>query len=204
MGTGCADPRSPLLRGRTRSHAGFLTDSLWQSDSPGKELLAETGLGVRSEATMVVWKFLHIAAMFGAVSIFVGQGMLSAGIARTGDVRAIRRALAAEARFQPAGVFLFLLGIVLGVVTALTGDFDLTAPWLLISYGLVAVTLVVGIAYHGPRGKKLQALAEASSENELSGPLRAAINAPTARVVVAVDSLIWLAIIYMMVVKPFS
>ena len=153
---------------------------------------------------MVVWKFLHIAAMFGAVSIFVGQGMLSAGIARTGDVRAIRRALAAEARFQPAGVFLFLLGIVLGVVTALTGEFDLTAPWLLISYGLVAVTLVVGIAYHGPRGKKLQALAEASSENELSGPLRAAINAPTARVVVAVDSLIWLAIIYMMVVKPFS
>jgi hypothetical protein len=153
---------------------------------------------------MIVWKFLHIAAMFGAVSIFVGQGLLSAGIARTGDVRAIRPALAAEARFQPTGVALFVLGIVFGVVTALTGEFDLTAPWLLIAYGLVLVTLVTGVAYHAPRGKKLQALAEASSENELSAPLRALIDAPSARVVVALDSLIWLAIIYAMVVKPFS
>lgn len=152
---------------------------------------------------MIVWKFLHIAAMFGAVSIFVGQGMLSAGIARTGDVRAIRRALAAEARFQPAGGALFVLGIVFGFVTALTGDFDLTAPWLLIAYGLVAVTFVTGIAYHGPRGKKLQALAEASSENELSAPLRTLIDSPSARVVVALDTLIWLAIVYVMVVKPF-
>jgi uncharacterized membrane protein len=153
---------------------------------------------------MIVWKFLHIAAMFGAVSIFIGQGLLSAGIARTGDVRAIRRALAAEARFQPTGAALFVLGIIFGVVTALTGEFDLTAPWLLIAYGLVLVTLVTGIAYHGPRGKKLQTLAEASSENELSAPLRALIDAPSARVVVALDSLIWLAIIYVMVVKPFS
>jgi hypothetical protein len=153
---------------------------------------------------MIVWKFLHIAAMFGAVSIFVGQGLLSAGIARTGDVRAIRRALAAEARFQPTGVALFVLGIVFGVVTALTGEFDLTAPWLLIAYGLVLMTFVTGIAYHGPRVKKLQTLAEASSENELSAPLRTAIDAPRARVVVPLDSLIWLAIIYVMVVKPFS
>ncbi len=43
---------------------------------------------------MTFWKFLHIAAMFGAVSIFVGQGVLSAAIASTGDVRAIRRTLA--------------------------------------------------------------------------------------------------------------
>jgi hypothetical protein len=40
---------------------------------------------------MTVWRFLHIAAMFAAVSVFLGQGLLSAGIARTGDVRAIRR-----------------------------------------------------------------------------------------------------------------
>jgi hypothetical protein len=38
-----------------------------------------------------VWKFLHIASMFVAVSIFVGQGMLSGVVARTGDVRAVRR-----------------------------------------------------------------------------------------------------------------
>jgi hypothetical protein len=153
---------------------------------------------------MTVWRFLHIAAMFAAVSVFLGQGLLSAGIARTGDVRAIRRALAAEARFQPAGGALFLLGIVFGFVTALTGEFDLTAPWLLIAYGLVVVVLATGIVYHGPRGRKLKALAEASPENEPSEALRALIDAPSARVVTAVDGLLWLALIYVMVVKPFS
>ena len=43
-----------------------------------------------------VWKFLHIASMFLAVSIFVGQGMLSGVVARSGDVAAVRRVMAAE------------------------------------------------------------------------------------------------------------
>lgn len=153
---------------------------------------------------MTVWKFLHIAAMFAAVSIFVGQGLLSAAIAGTGDVRAIRRVLAAEARFQPVGGGLFLLGIVFGFVAALTGDFDLTAAWLLVAYGLVVVILVTGIAYHGPRGKRLHQLAEASPEDQPTEALRAFIRAPSARVVTMLDTLVWLAIIYVMVAKPFS
>ena len=52
---------------------------------------------------VTVWKFLHIASMFVAVSIFVGQGMLSGVVARSGDVRALRWVLAAEDRFGPAG-----------------------------------------------------------------------------------------------------
>ena len=51
----------------------------------------------------VVWKFLHIASMFAAVSIFVGQGMLTGVVARSGDVRALRRVLAASDRFAPIG-----------------------------------------------------------------------------------------------------
>jgi hypothetical protein len=49
------------------------------------------------------WKFLHIASMLAAVSIFVGQGMLSGAVARSGDVRALRRVLATEDRFAPVG-----------------------------------------------------------------------------------------------------
>jgi hypothetical protein len=153
---------------------------------------------------VTIWKFLHIAAMFGAVSIFVGQGMLSAAIAGTGDVRAIRRALAAEARFGPAGGILFLLGLGFGFIAALTGDLDLTAPWLLIAYGLVAFILVTGIAYHGPRGRRLQALAEASPETGPSEELHALIAQPSARVVTTIDSLVWIAVIYVMVAKPFT
>lgn len=66
-----------------------------------------------------VWKFLHIASMFTAVSIFVGQGMLTGVVARGGDVRALRRVLAAGDRFGPIGGGLFLLGIVSGFVTAI-------------------------------------------------------------------------------------
>ena len=36
-----------------------------------------------------LWKFGHIVAMFVAVSIFVGQGMLEGAVARSGDVRAL-------------------------------------------------------------------------------------------------------------------
>jgi hypothetical protein len=153
---------------------------------------------------MTIWQFLHIASMFSAVALFVGQGMLSAGIAQTGDVRAIRRTLAVEARFGPAGGVLFLAGIAFGFITALTGEFDLTAPWLVIAYALAAVVLVTGIAYHGPRGRKLQALAAASPEDEPSEALRALIGAPSARVVAVLDGLLWLALIYVMVAKPFS
>jgi hypothetical protein len=70
-----------------------------------------------------IWKFLHIAAMFAAVSIFVGQGMLSGAVARSGDIRAVRRILAAEDRFAPSGV-------VMNVIDGLA--------WLAIIYVMVA------------------------------------------------------------------
>jgi hypothetical protein len=43
---------------------------------------------------------------------------------------------------------LFLLGIVFGFVTAITGDFDLTETWLLIGYVLSLFILVNGPTYH--------------------------------------------------------
>ena len=74
---------------------------------------------------MTIWKFLHIASMFVAVSIFVGQGMLSGVVARSEDVRALRRVLAAEDRFTPIGGGFFLLGLAFGFVTAIVGEIDL-------------------------------------------------------------------------------
>jgi hypothetical protein len=89
-----------------------------------------------------LWKFGHIVAMFVAVSIFVGQGMLEGAVARSGDVRALRRVLAAEDRFAPIGGGILLLGVVLGFVTAIVGDLDLTQAWLVIGYVLTAIIFV--------------------------------------------------------------
>jgi uncharacterized membrane protein len=150
------------------------------------------------------WKFLHIASMFLAVSIFVGQGMLSGTVARSGDVRAIRRVLAAEDRFAPVGGGVFLLGIVFGFVTAIAGDFDLTQTWLVIGYVLAALILVTAFVYHIPTATKLKELADASPDDTPSAELRAFVVAPIGRVVNVIDGVLWLALIYVMVAKPFS
>jgi uncharacterized membrane protein len=151
----------------------------------------------------MIWKFLHIAAMFVAVSIFVGQGMLSGAVARTGDVRAVRRILTVEDRFAPIGGGL-LLGIVFGFITAITGDLDLTETWLVIGYVLSLFILVNGLTYHRMQAGKLKAAAAAGSEDVPSDGLRALAAAPSGVMMNVIDGLAWLAIIYVMVAKPFS
>ena len=153
---------------------------------------------------MLIWKFLHVAAMFLAVAVFVGQGMLSARIVGTGDVHTIRRLITVEARFQPIGGGLLLLGLIFGFITATSAGFALTAPWLLISYGLVLIILVIGATFHGPHDRSLKKLAEESPEDQPSDELSAFIAAPSARVVAAVDGFVWLALVFVMVVKPFT
>jgi Predicted integral membrane protein (DUF2269) len=153
---------------------------------------------------MTFWKFLHIASMFLAVSIFVGQGMLSGAMARSGDVRALRRVLAAEDRFAPVGGGIFLLGIVFGFVTAIVGDLDLTQTWLVIGYVLAAVILLNAFLYHVPQARRLEAAAGSSPDDRPSDELRALIEAPSGVWMNVFDGVVWLAIIYVMVAKPFS
>jgi hypothetical protein len=153
---------------------------------------------------MELWKFGHIVAMFVAVSIFVGQGMLEGAIARSGDVRALRRVLAAEDRFAPIGGGILLLGVVFGFVTAIVGDLDLTQAWLVIGYVLTAIIFVNAFAYHIPTANKLKALSAASPDDEPSAELRAAIAAPIGAVMNVVDGVVWLALIFVMVAKPFG
>ncbi len=57
----------------------------------------------RWRLALTAWTFLHVASMFVAVSIFIGQGLLSGAVGRSGDVRALRRVLAMEDRFAPVG-----------------------------------------------------------------------------------------------------
>lgn len=151
-----------------------------------------------------LWKFLHIASMFLAVSIFVGQGMLSGAVARSGDVHALRRVLASEDRFAPVGGAFFLLGIVFGFLTAIVADFDLTKTWLLIAYVLSLFILVNGLTYHRRLAERLKAAVEASPGDRASGEVRAIAGAPSAAVMNVIDGLAWLGIIYVMVAKPFS
>jgi uncharacterized membrane protein len=151
-----------------------------------------------------IWKFLHIAFMFVAVSIFVGQGMLSGAVARSGDAPALRRVLASEDRFAPIGGAMFILGIVFGFLTAITGEFDLTQTWLLIGYALALFILVNGLTYHRRQAERLKAVVSTSADERPSEELRTMASAPSVVVMNVIDSIAWLAIIYVMVAKPFS
>jgi uncharacterized membrane protein len=115
-------------------------------------------------------------------------------------VVALRRVLAAEDRFAPVGGVMFLLGIVFGFLTAIVGDFDLTQTWLLIAYALTLFILVNGITYHRMQADKLKTAAEAGDGDRA----RALASAPSATVMNLIDGVAWLAIIYVMVAKPFS
>jgi hypothetical protein len=97
-----------------------------------------------------------------------------------------------------------LLGIAFGVIAALTGGLDLTQAWLILGYVLTAIILVLAFAYHAPTSNKLKALAAASGDDQPSAELRAAIERPIGRLVNVVDGLVWLGVIFVMVVKPFS
>jgi len=151
------------------------------------------------------WKFLHIACMFGAVALIVGGGVINGLIQRGKDVRAIRSVIAAEGRVAPVAGVLMVAGIIFGFVTAIAADFDLTAPWLLISYALVLAIILIGALYHGPQGKKLDEAAAASPDSGPSSELLTVIGGTGRnRLVNVADSLLWLALIFVMVVKPFG
>ena len=91
-----------------------------------------------------------------------------------------------------------------GFVTAITADFDLTQTWLVIAYVLAAFILVNGLTYHQGQAKKLKAVVDGATDDQPSAELRALASAPSVAVMNVIDGLAWLAIIYVMVAKPFS
>jgi uncharacterized membrane protein len=150
-------------------------------------------------------KFLHVACMFGAVTVIAGGGLISGRVLRSGNVAAIRRVLDVERRIgNLVGGPLFIGGIAFGLIAALAGGFDLTARWLLIAYVLVAANFANGVLLYEPHARRLAAAAEASDEGAPSAELRALIDAPRTNIVPGADALLWLAIIFVMVVKPLS
>jgi hypothetical protein len=133
---------------------------------------------------------------------------------RPGDVVGRCRALGRRPRASPrpgnrgpvapVGGGIFALGIVFGFITAISGDLDLTQTWLIIGYVLAAFILVNAFVYHAPQARKLEAAAKASPDDQPSAELRALIDAPSATWVNVLDGAVWLALIYVMVAKPFS
>jgi hypothetical protein len=143
---------------------------------------------------MLILKFLHIAVMFTAVAISTGPELVLRGVARSGDVRAIRAGYAIADRIGKAIPPAFFIGVILGLLTAWAGGFNFLSAWLLIAYVLFVVAMIPHVA----------ALAARSPDEAPSAELATALADRRAKVLFAVEALIVLAFIFDMVLKPFS
>ena len=147
---------------------------------------------------MLLFKFLHIVSMFGVVTLFVGGWVFWDLVARSGDRDSLRRVDAATAVTGKIGAGLLVVGILAGLATALTGGFDLLAPWLLIAY-LVLLSDVVVLrlfAIHVDRVRK--------ATDDPSADLQRVASSPLANVTIAGAVGFWALLIADMVLKPFS
>jgi len=122
----------------------------------------------------------------------------------TRGVPTIRSAFRLHGRIGPAIPVLFLLGAAFGLVAVFTGAFNPFEPWLLIAYVVFILALVNGGAVMGRWGARVAALAEASPPEAPSGELAAAIDDSGMRAAFWIETLLIVAVVFDMVIKPFS
>lgn len=153
---------------------------------------------------MLILKVLHIVSMFAGVSLVLGMGSVAGLIARQGDVRAIRSTFPIFIRLARLIGPFFILGLVFGLATAVTGGFDLLRPWLLIAYALFVAATALGVGIEGPWQQKVLAAATASPDDAPSSELLGLVHDPRERFAFWATVVILAAFIVDMVFKPFG
>jgi len=149
----------------------------------------------------VLFKFLHIATMFAAVASAVIPEVVLHLVANTRDPRAIATFAQVAERIGRVLPVFFVGGAIFGLLAAWTGQLDFTAPWLIATYVLFVIAIVVGARFSDPWVARVQAAASAS-EDTPSASLAAVVAEPRAKVVSAWMMLTILVIIALMVFKP--
>lgn len=152
----------------------------------------------------IVFKYVHVAAMFFAIALALSTEQVVRRVAGSGDPRAIATAVSRSEPLARLSDALFGIGIVAGIIAALTGNMNLLAPWLVLSYVAVAAAFALGMLVIAPWSKRLEAAAAASPDGTASPELRAVIDDGQARAGSwALVGLIAL-LVFLMVVQPFG
>ena len=152
----------------------------------------------------LAFKFLHISAMFFAVAAALFGEIGVQAVARRGDVLGLR-SLAPVLEVLGKGVpVFFVAGLIFGLLAAWTGEFNLLAPWLLISYALFAFAMALGSLVSEPWAKRVVEAAFASPSDAPSAELRAAIADRRGPVSAAVLVIVIVTFVFVMVFKPLS
>ena len=147
---------------------------------------------------MVVWKVLHILSMFLGVTLLFAYEVVFHRAVHRGNREAIAALAGQRALVDNTGIGLVMAGIVFGLLTAWTGNFGFTAPWLIIAYVLVALIIVLGAGPETAYAKRLQA-----AVGEGDQAFEAARRDPR-RHLVWVSAVLYGLVIVDMVAKPLS
>ena len=152
---------------------------------------------------MGIWLPLHALIAVFAFGMLMVPGLIFERIAETGDVRTIRSVFAiATKRAQIGGPLVFLAGFI-GLWLVHQMGFAWNSGWLIASYACFIGIVVLGIGYHARWENKVYELALASPDDAPSAELRAVIDQPNRRSIGYMSAALWLAILYLMVAKPF-
>jgi uncharacterized membrane protein len=150
-----------------------------------------------------VWtllKFLHVAAVIAVFSIQIASDLYFQRVARSGSTEAVAKLGAAIRKRGFVEAVIFEIAVVLGILTALFGSFDLLAPWLLMSYAIIVITIVFAITY---AAKPFTAILEAAEAGDAEAMERA-VRAPGRRFALATGVTLYSLLVFLMVVKPFA
>lgn len=152
----------------------------------------------------LAFKYVHVLAMFFAIALALSTEQVVRRVAGSGDPRSIATAVSRSEPLNRASDAFFGVGIVAGIIAALTGNMNLLAPWLILSYVAVAAAFAVGMLVIAPWAKRLHAEAIAAPGETASAELLSVIGDPAARagswVLVGLIALL----VFLMVVKPFA
>lgn len=147
--------------------------------------------------------FLHIAVIFAAVTISQGTAFMLYRAMQRNDVAGIRAIGGEFAAIGPKIGMFFGVGVLIGLAAVFVGGWDPLSPWLLISYGLTLVAVLVPRLLTAPRMVRVGVAAAQSPLEAPSPELRRAI-AEATHPVYWLDAAILVLFVLDMVVKPFS
>lgn len=152
---------------------------------------------------MDIWllvKFLHVAAVIAVFSIQVASDLYFQRVTRSGSTEAVAKLGAAIRSRGVIEALIFEIAVVLGLLTAIFGGFNLLAPWLLMSYAIIAIAIVFAVTY---AARPFSAILEAAEAGDASA-MAAAASAPARRLALAVPIALYGLLVFLMVTKPFA
>jgi hypothetical protein len=150
----------------------------------------------------VLFKYLHILTMFAAVAAAMIPEIVLHAVARRGDVAGVRALVPVVGALGRLIPILFMVGLVFGLIAAVTGELDLLRPWLIASYVVFAIAMATGALLSDPWARRVADAALASPTDVYSPELEAAVHDRRGVISTAILMSAIVVIVFLMVAKP--